>query len=173
MNERVSYWLMPAAPEKAWLAEMIQSFAARVNGPVFEPHVTLYSGPAEPDERIDEILAEAARGTSAKALHPAGLSHSDQFTKTLFFEFAGDAALIHLTMKLKQLSAQPEDYELKPHLSLIYASLPQAQRETLARSILAPKVIRFDSLKAVLTGASTRSRTDVESWRVVAEKILD
>jgi len=173
MNERVSYWLMPAATEKAWLSEVIQSLAARVNGPVFEPHVTLYSGPAEPSERIREILAEFARKTSAKTLRPAGLSHSDQFTKTLFVEFAGDTALIHLTMKLKQLSAQPEDYQPKPHLSLLYANLPQVQRETLARSILIPKVLRFDSLKAVLTGASTRSRTDVESWRVVVEKSLD
>ena len=172
MNGRISYWLMPAATDKAWLSEKIQSFAACVNGPVFEPHVTLYSGPAESPERINEILIETTRKTSGKTLRTTGLSHSDQFTKTLFLEFAGDAALIHLTMKLKQLSALPEDYELKPHLSLIYASLPQAQRETLARSILIPKVLRFDSLKAVLTGASTSSRADVESWCVVAEQSL-
>jgi hypothetical protein len=172
MNERVSYWLMPAAPERAWLSEMIQGFAARVNGPVFEPHLTLYSGPVESPARINEIMAEAARETSAKVLHTTGLSHSDQFTKTLFVEFAEDAALTHLMMKLKQLSAFPEDYELKPHLSLIYASLPQAQRETLARSILLPKVIRFDSLKAVLTGTSVVSPADVEAWRALGEESL-
>lgn len=169
---RVSYWLIPAEPDKAQLAQIIRSMAARVNGPVFEPHLTLYSGPAESPERIEEIVAEVVRGISALALRSTGLAHSAQFTKTLFVEFALDDALALLATKLKRLTARPEDYELKPHLSLLYANLNQAWRETLARSLVVPKVIRFDSLQAVFTGASTSSRTDVEAWRVAASTSL-
>jgi hypothetical protein len=169
---RVSYWLIPAAPDKTPLAQMIQSLASRVNGPVFEPHVTLYSGPAESPGRIEEIVTEVAHGVSAPVLRSTALAHSAHFTKTLFVEFAPDDALARLAAKLKRLAACPEDYELKPHLSLVYANVDQAQRETLARSVKVPEVIRFDSLKAVLTETSTTSRTDVEAWRVAAARSL-
>ena len=168
VGERISYWLIPAEPDKARLAETIQNLAVRWNGPMFEPHVTLGSGLVESRERIDEIVSEAMRGVSKVVLTSTGIDHSDQFTKTLFVEFAADDALTLLAAKLKRLSARPEEYELKPHLSLLYASLDQAQREALARSVVIPKLIRFDSLKAVVTGGSTCSRADVESWRVVA-----
>jgi putative hydrolase of the HAD superfamily len=172
MNTRVSYWLMPAERENAQLTETIRHLALRTGGPVFQPHVTLYGGPAESRERITDILGEVARGVPEVVLKVAGLGQSEEFTRTVFLEFAANDALKSLAAKLARLSPRPEVYELKPHLSLVYSSMEASQRRAFADSITVPKTIRFDLLKAVFTGRSTRSCADVDSWRVVAEKRL-
>ena len=172
MNSRVSYWLMPAEPDQEQLTATIRRLATPVGGPIFQPHVTLYSGPVEARERLDAILQEATGGFHAIVLNSRGLKHSEQFTKTLFMEFDDNDALELLAAKLKQLSAQPEDYQLNPHLSLVYASMDWARRRALAESVAIPKAVRFDSLKAMLTGSTTGSRGDVESWRMLAEQRL-
>ncbi len=171
-NERVSYWLRPAAPERAQLSEMIRQLAHQFDAPVFEPHVTLYSGPVESLERIDRVLRAAAGLGSEITLRSTDLAHSDQFTRTLFMEFAPEAGLISLAAELNRLSRPAGDYELKPHLSLVYAELAAERREELARSLVVPATIRFASLQAVGTGGSTLSRADVETWQVWGEQSL-
>jgi hypothetical protein len=72
---------------------------------------------------------------------------------------------------LHRASNSESDYELNPHLSLLYKTMaPEIQRE-LAGSITLPfSNATFDTVKAVLSPARIESREDVESWRVVAEQ---
>jgi len=165
---------MPDKRATAQLSGIIRDLATRFEAPNFEPHVTLYSGPAGSRERVDEVLSAAARLIPEITLRRTGFTHSNEFTKTLFIEFAADDALTALAEKLKQLAARVEDYDLKPHLSLIYANLAAGEREALVRAIILPEAIqiRFTSLRAVSTGVSTHSRADVEAWQVLGEKFL-
>lgn len=172
MIDRVSYWLMPAGPGKSRLAARIRSLARRVNGPLFAPHVTLYSGAGEEDARAREILRQAARVTGPLVLAPTGVGHTEQFTRTLFLEFAAEEMLLRLSAELQRLAVRPEPYELKPHLSLAYAALSEVERQALADAITAPEALRFDAIQAVRTGARTESRRDVESWQFIGEERL-
>jgi 2'-5' RNA ligase len=172
MNERLSYWLVPAEPDKARFAEIIRSLAKRFAAPAFEPHVTLYSGPRDARDNPQQIIGEVARGISQITLQTSGVGGSQEFTKTLFVEFAANDVLAKLSSELKRHSAQPNHYQLKPHLSLIYARLDSAMKEQLAKEISVPQRVRFDALKAIISRERTQSGEDVSAWRIVAQHSL-
>jgi len=171
VNGRVSYWLIPAEPHKHRWAQIIRDLAQRFEAPEFEPHVTLYSGP-QPSGNMEDILAHAAKSSSQIVLQTIGLAHSTEFTKTLFVEFSADERLTKLSEDLRRLSTPSSPYELKPHLSLVYAPLHAKTRERLTREFSLPATINFNEVKAIATGAVARSRADVEAWRIMAEKKL-
>ena len=74
---------------------------------------------------------------------------------------------------LRNASASPGDYELNPHLSLLYTTMDPRTKSELAHSIRLPFAdATFDTVKAVLSPVRIESREDVERWRVVAEEKL-
>ena len=139
---------------------------------MFEPHLTLYVTTAageKPAEVIETALVEA----EPRLLSIAGVSYSDEFTKTLFVQFEADPALKSLSEKLRAASNSQPGYELNPHLSVLYKDIDSESKRRLALSIALPFTeVIFDSARAVLCPAAIRSREDVEAWRVVAERRL-
>jgi len=174
MGKRISYWLVPAETDGEVLAEIMCDLAGWIiDAPIFDPHVTLYSGPFGATDNVPAILESATRGLSEITLRSTGLAHSAQFTKTLFVEFAPDEMLSQISTALKEQSSQLGDYELKPHLSLVYANLSTEVREHFARQKSVPPRVRFDRVRAILSQGPTHTREDVDAWRVVAERWLD
>jgi 2'-5' RNA ligase len=168
----ITYWLCPAEPARRQLAAMIRDLAARFAAPVFEPHVTLYVTSTDREDP-NKVLAEVRSRQREYRLPIRGLDYSDKFTKTLFVEFAPDTGLARLSEDLRRASASPNDYELNPHLSLLYKDMDQETKRGLAVSIALPFTeMIFDSVKAVISPATISSREDVEAWRVVAERRL-
>ena len=101
------------------------------------------------------------------------VSHSDEFIKALFVEFGLNTKLRQLNQVIRSVAQDSSDYDLKPHLSLLYKRMPVQTRRQLARSIEVPfSQVVFDSLKAVRCISPTQNRADVEVWRVVSEKVL-
>ena len=166
---RLSFWLLPSEPAKGKLQQLITDLAGRFDAPVFAPHVTLYSGPLTETDRPNDALANVASRFAPLDLHSTGISFSSQFTKTLFIEFALDDSLKQLSDALRGKATTPIDYELKPHMSLIYAELDEQSKRRLKEELFAPSVIRFDAIAAMISGESTRTRTDVENWKVSDE----
>ena len=169
MRGRVSYWLVPVAADKRRLQRVINEIAARFDAPEFEPHVTLYSGEMDHIEDAADIL-EGIAGEFPLVLHSSGMGHSEQFTKTLFMEFAPAFSLNQINDDLKSFSKAQDEFTLNPHLSLLYAPISRDIREALVREIVVPKIVRFDSIKAVATGDRTQSKSDVELWQSLAAR---
>jgi hypothetical protein len=170
-DERVSYWLVPAQPDKSRLQRIAFALANRFDGPHFEPHVTIYSGPRATEDDPAEMLTRATRGVREIVLSTTGVGHSGEFTRTLFLQFTPDEQLLQLNGELKRLSREPNKYELNPHLSLLYANLPSETKAALARDLMYPPAIRFSVVKAIVS-LRTQTRGDVEAWHVVAERRL-
>lgn len=171
-DEIITYWLCPTEPARTHLTEVINELAARFDAPAFEPHVTLYVTNAG-QERPAEVLAKVLPGRQPGRLSALRLGYSDKFTQTLFVRFAPDADLARLSEDLRRASASPGDYELNPHLSLLYKAMAPETKRELADSITLPFAdVSFDIVKAVLSPARIESREDVESWRVVTEQKL-
>ena len=171
-GERISYWLVPARPDKGRLQRIIFALANRFDAPRFEPHVTIFSGARTAEANEAEILAHATREIPEIVLHTIGVGHSQQFTQTLFLQFAPDERLRQLNHQLKQRSRGPSDYKLNPHLSLLYADLPAETKAALTRDLMYPLAIRFNVVKAIATGSRTQTREDIEAWRVIADRRL-
>jgi 2'-5' RNA ligase len=103
-----------------------------------------------------------------------GVRHCGEFIKTLFVQFALNRKLERLNEMIRSAAQDSSNYQLKPHLSLLYKKMSIPARRQLARSIkLSFSEVMFDSIKAVRCVSPTRNRADVEAWRVVARKSLD
>ena len=171
-NETLTYWLIPAEPARAYFQSVIRDLARRFDAPVFEPHVTLYGTDAVGDDPA-KVLAAALANVKPYRLSIAGIDFSAKFTKTLFVQFRPDAGLTELSQKLRAASLSQRDYELNPHLSLIYKTMPAETKIEIKEALRLPfEEVRFDSVKAILTPAKIESREDVERWRVVASECL-
>jgi hypothetical protein len=171
-DKLVTYWLIPADPARSWFGSLIGDLARRLDAPVFEPHVTLYTAQVA-NESPSAVLEKAVGNLGSIRLSILGLDCSDEFTKTLFVQFQPDAVLAQLHKKLRSASASPLDYELNPHLSLVYKPMPREKKNEIMNSISVPFAeVGFDLVKAVIIPARVESREDVESWRTVAARPL-
>jgi 2'-5' RNA ligase len=169
----IAYWLLPSEPAYSFCRRIIGDLARQYDAPVFEPHVTIHVAADRPDAARN-VLGTAARTCKLIGLTPLGTDQSDQFIKTLFVQFAMSAELRQINEIIREAAKDSFQYELKPHLSLLYKNLPAATRRELAASIAVPfSDIVFDTVQAMRCVSPTQTRTDVDAWLVLAtEKLL-
>jgi 2'-5' RNA ligase len=168
----IGYWLIPADEQKKHLASLIGDLARKYNAPVFAPHVTVFSS-ADSEEHARDLVERVAARHGAVELSVSGIAHSEKFTKTVFLEFNDDAAAQKLSDAVRESSHSARDYEFDPHLSLLYADLPQREKSAAAEGVrLAFDHVVFDSLAAIQFSQPIKSRADVEAWRTIATAIL-
>ena len=168
----IAYWLIPSEPAHSFFQRIINDLARRCDAPVFEPHVTIHVG-ADRADAAKNGLGAAARECKLIGLKPLRIDQSNDFIKTLFVQFAASAELSKINGIIREAANDWSQYELKPHLSLLYKNLAVATRCELAASINVPFVeVTFDAIKAVRGVSPTESGADVETWRVVAAASL-
>jgi 2'-5' RNA ligase len=169
----IAYWLIPTEPARSYFQNIVNDLAKRYTAPKFEPHVTVHVG-TDCTETVDEVLSKAGRSSKKIALQVLNVSSSSEFIKTLFVHFTRSTQLQQLNQSIRIAAQDSSDYQLCPHLSLLYKQMSIQDRRLLTHSIEVPfSEVTFDSLKAVRCVSPTRSRGDVEGWRVVAEKPLN
>jgi 2'-5' RNA ligase len=168
----LAFWLVPSEPARKYFASLISDLAARFDAPIFEPHVTVYVTKLG-NENADESLKTALNDCRAVSLSISGIDYSDEFTKTVFVQFQPNEELSRLSANFRRASLSQNEYELNPHLSLIYKTMSCETKEEIANSMNLPfHDVLFDSAKAVISPARIKSRQDVEAWRVVATQRL-
>lgn len=168
----IAYWLIPAEPAHSFFQQIINDLACRCDAPVFEPHLTIHVG-ADRADPAENALEDAARKCKAIGLTPLGIDQSDEFIKTLFVQFTMSAELRKINNVIREAANDSAQYELKPHLSLLYKKMEAATRSELAASITVPfPEVTFGTIKAVRCVSPTESLADVETWRVLRITVL-
>jgi 2'-5' RNA ligase len=163
----IAYWLIPSEPAHSFFQAIINDLAQRYDAPVFEPHVTIHVG-ANCTDAVDGVLSKTERGCERIVLHALELSGSSEFIKTLFVQLAVTTQLQQLNRSIRTAAQDSSDYQLNPHLSLLYKRMSIQDRRLLTHSIKMPfSEVSFNSLKAVRCISPTQSRADVEAWHVV------
>jgi hypothetical protein len=171
-SEILTYWLVPAQPALDYFVSLIHELGKRFDAPIFEPHVTLYVTNAT-NQKPREVLTRAVAKSKACRLSIAGIHFSDEFTKTIFVQFRPDAAITALSENLRSVSANPTQYQLNPHLSLIYKTMSTDTKRAIVNSLSLPfDEVLFDSVKAVVSPARIESGADVEAWKTLTTENL-
>jgi hypothetical protein len=171
MRSAIAYWLIPAQPACSFFEKVIVNLAERYDAPVFEPHVTVHVG--LDSDVTEKIISQAAIRCEPFGLKVLEVYHSAVFTKTLFAQFAPNTKLQRLNEIIRKAAQDSSDYQVEPHLSLLYKKISIPTQRRLARSIKLPfSEVVFDALKAVRCVSPTKTRADVEAWRVLASKPL-
>ena len=165
----LAYWLIPASPYREFFGALIARLAERHDAPPFEPHVSVYAGQGATEDRPGTLIEHVAPKLVGLSLRVDGIGWTDEFTRTLYVEFHDSEPLTWMSDELRRLSARPSTFALRPHLSLMYKTMPSADKQAIARSLQLPwPEITFDEIKAIMAPDQTTCRADVEAWRVVA-----
>jgi len=168
----IAYWLIPAEPARSFFQGVINDLGRQYDAPLFEPHVTVDVG-LNRAAAAESAISQAARFCKPIKLKALEIGHSSEFIKTLFVQFTLNTELRQLNEIIGNAAQHSSHYELKPHLSLLYKNMPAVARRELMDSIMAPfSEVTFDALQAVRCISPTRTRADVEAWRVVAAREL-
>jgi len=168
----IAYWLIPAEPARSFFQSVINELAQQHDAPVFEPHVTIFVGENHPDA-AEKALSTAASECKPISLKLREIDHSDEFIKTLFVQCVLTTRLRQLNEALRNAARDSSRYDLEPHLSLLYKTMPAAVRRNVAASISVPySEVNFDTIKAVRCVSPTQTRADVERWRVIGSAEL-
>ena len=168
MNQKVAFWLIPAAADRKFFQATIDRLAQSYAAFSFTPHVTIYWGEFASNEFLSEILEQAVRGISAFSLQCDRILSTDQFTKTLFVQFHPSTTLSQITETIRSQSKHPSDFTLNPHLSLMYKHLNADVKQTIAATISLPRAeVLFDEIQVLLTPDTAQTQTDIESIKTV------
>lgn len=163
----IAYWLILAEPGRSVFQTLINDLARRHDAPVFEPHVTIFIGANRP-KAAQATLSHVGRHCTAITLDALEIHHSSEFTKTLFVQFAPSAELEGLKDAIRSAAQDSSHYDLNPHLSLLYKTVPTTVRRELAKSIKLPfSEITFNTITAVRCVSPTQTTADVAAWRVM------
>jgi hypothetical protein len=169
----MSYWLVPAAAERPFWQQLIDTLGRTHDAPAFVPHVTIYSGDSSPQDDPLAIMTQATRALRGVRLQIDRILYTEAFTKSLFVQFHPSEQLSRITEALRRLSAHPSAYVLDPHLSLLYKHLPAHAKHQLATTIQLPvSEIFFDEVWANAAAGATRTAEDVRRWEIVGRQHL-
>lgn len=164
----IGYWLIPAEPQKSHLAALIAELATKYDAPMFEPHVTLYSGDAD-EQSARELVHEIAQHHRRIELAIRAVEHSEKLTKTLFVQFENRPEAQQLSDAFRAAAGSAKGYEFDPHLSLMYADVRSETKSAEAYRVQLPfERVAFDSVAAIHFPRPIKSRADVAGWRTIA-----
>ncbi len=172
-SQRISYWLLPEGAQFEVLQSLIDNLAAYNGGPSFEPHVTVYCGPMDPQQSPATLVQQNLEGLGPLVLRSKGLEFTTQFTKSCYIQFDPDEKLQLLCERLRSASGISGDYSLDPHMSLLYGRLDHDARAEIRTSVDIPAQVRLATVWVVLTPALVTRAEDVKKWRLVYVMELD
>jgi 2'-5' RNA ligase len=164
------YWLLPAKPERDLFCEVVRILRKEFRGPNFEPHLTLFSASRDrrpPKEVLRQVSMRPIR------LSARGVGFSSEFTKTFFIRLKSNDALRKLVADFSRAAKSRAKAPSDPHMSLLYKKLPRAAKKELAAVMKLPfRSVVFDSIAAVRCTSPSRTKADVEAWKILAKKSL-
>lgn len=173
MKTKLSFWLVPAAEERTYFQEIIDSFAQKYDAPTFTPHVTIYSGEYEAVEAVESIIRQTTQGIQSFRLSVDQVLYTQEFTKSLFVQFHQNSTLTQISETLGSFSNTASKFTLNPHLSLIYQHLTEDIKQKLITEISLPKSeILFKEIRVISTASKVETREDVENWRLIYRENL-
>ena len=160
----VSLWLVPVDDAKAALSRLIAEVAARLGTPVFAPHVTLVAGVTR---SADDVVRRA--GELAMALEPLSLPlrapvNGDDAFRSVFLPVGETLKLLATHALARSALRVADERKYEPHLSLVYGTVPAAQKDALLYELLplVPSRVEFAALEVV------RTEGPVADWRTLA-----
>lgn len=160
---RFAIWLLPREPERSELRATISRLAECHATAAFEPHITVFAGRRVPADAVDGLLADQLAGLPPLVLRGGRYGTSPEFFKTVFIAFEHDSVLERVSRNLGVRLCEPQAYELRPHLSLIYKTLAEADRRAIIATLgPAPAMLVCDELVVASPGPA-------DDWRAVAD----
>jgi 2'-5' RNA ligase len=135
------------------LTQVIQSLAQTFDAPVFQPHVTLLGGvEQENTEFLDKLSSLTPFTVNAK-----GIKSTGAFFQSLYLPIIKNKEMLAARRLAKKAFGVTSNAKFEPHLTLLYANLPEDQKLAAAASIIPnpPTELTFSRLALIKTTGLT------------------
>lgn len=171
MKKFIVVCLIPAKKHQQMLDDIIKSLAKQYNSCPFISHITLYAGMFMEENLAKEITDRAlnelpVRPFLIKNKEP---HYSDIFTKTLYVDFIKNLPLEKIYQRLRKYFLKYSDFQLHPHLSLIYKNnMPVEEKIKVIKKLSIPPEILFDRIVIITASKFITKETDVLGWKIIA-----
>ena len=165
-------WMMPREPLRSQLQKMIRQLAAALDAVEFEPHITVFAGPSTNTEAHEIATRIAKRFEPIEAIAEK-VDYGEVYTKTVFVQFRESPALRQMHELARSSFTQPSNYQLNPHLSLVYKKMAEAEKQELCRRIRLPMGnYLFDAIQMVETEVPIEEPGPIKRLRIVSDAKL-
>jgi 2'-5' RNA ligase len=160
---------MPTGVAYDILARTIAEIALELNGPVFEPHVSLIGNLDGSESEIADRTAELGHKLDPFTITLSEASYLDDHFRCLFMLVQQDPSLMKAYTVASDLFKQPKQAFL-PHLSLAYASAGEAQKKSLIRRLSSDIRMNFEATALSLIRADSLAPKD---WHEIGRFPMD
>ena len=153
--------------------EALSKLACRgLQGCTLPPHITLYSDHLDNAANAVDRLSQVAEDRRPLQLCPTAIEAGPLFTMSLFVRFSAAEELIHWFMQLRRQSPNRLNYQLKPHLSLLYSSDPLTAKQSIAGRLTLPAPALFNRLAVVVHPLTISTNADIAAVSTLHERTL-
>lgn len=171
-DQAVSYWLMPCPQAQLRFEALSQQAGRGLHGSTLPLHITLYSDRLDHEDKIIDCLSQVAMGRGPILLTPSAIEAGSLFTTSLIVRFAASGELKSWFTQLRERSLKQLDYQLNPHLSLIYSSEPDSCRQAVAEELPLPAPALFNRVRAVMHPLTISTAADIRACTSLQEFTL-
>ena len=164
---QVSIWLLPEQSNLVLLSAHMKVLAEKFKAPIFEPHLTLYSTKvlAKNLTIVKENLKTRVKDFAGLTLIVLGVGQNQALFKTLFLQLQNSKQLNGLYGVVKTILGKYGNYEIDPHLSLLYKEgLNEDQKSSSVKDIKFPEEIKFDKVAIKVSGHNDNFGKDISKW---------
>lgn len=153
VSEGYSLWLISEPVTTKALHQVVQSLAQTFDSPVFQPHVTLLGGMTQADpEALNQLSSLTQFTVNAKAV-----KSGDAFWQALYLPVIKNKEMLAARRLAKKAFGIVTNQKFEPHLSLLYANLPEDQKLAAAKEVIStsPTQLKFTQISLVKTTGRT------------------
>ncbi len=128
--------------------------------------MTIYGLVKAQKKIIEETIDYSVADSSTLVLKINSLAYSDNFTKTLFLDFETNSKLQTIYDRLKERLTAYRQYDLHPHLSLIYKrNMAVIEKEKFIKAYSMKKEISFDRVALITAAKPIEIEEDVKQFQ--------
>ena len=150
-RDTYAIWLMPNIIDQNYLIDIVANLSESYKSFSFEPHCTLLSGIILSRTRIENYIEVNTRNISKIILKTVKIDYSNFLQKSLFIEFEISDELSILYDSFSK-SLKPNKVRIfKPHLSILYETIPTEEKIQIINSIRLKESISFDKLAGIFS----------------------
>ena len=152
--------------DSALLESIIHDLSETYNTPIFQPHCTIIGRTNISLVQLKAAIIGVVNGEDIQNIRVGGVGYRDEFFMSYYLEIKEKQTLTKLHQNFAYILELEEDTDYFPHISLMYSSMKELEKQKINIPIQIGDVIKIKSIQI------TECNDNVENWKPVFELLL-
>lgn len=158
--------LIPSDRDIEVISPVIEDLAEKYSSVSFLPHITIWGNIVAPLSVVEKAARPVIEGIKPFIVEVEGLGYSERWSKTLFAQIKPNEMLDEIHRRLGERLRVYSDFNLNPHLSLIYKrGMTEEEKLRETTRILIPDHINLDRIAITVPGDPIAKWENLSAWR--------